>query len=187
QVAGRGIAHLRSAGIGVDVGLLEAQARALNPGFISRMERNRPWLRLKLAMSMDGRTAMGSGESKWLTGIAARSDVQRLRARSCAVISGVDTVLADNAALNVRANELGLDNGDDIARRQPLRVVLDSTLRLRPPLRLLGAPGRVVIATQVSDRARWRHLEAHGAEVVELPAAGAGIDLKALLAWLHEQ
>lgn len=187
-VAGRGIELLRSAGIAVDVGLMESEARALNPGFVSRMERARPWLRLKLAMSMDGRTAMASGESKWLTGPAARSDVQRLRARSCAVISGVDTVLADNAALNVRASELGLEQGEAIARRQPLRLVLDSTLRLRPPLRLLSGHGRVVIATQVADRDQWRHLQDHGAEVIEMPAAtGGGIALPALMTWLHGQ
>jgi diaminohydroxyphosphoribosylaminopyrimidine deaminase/5-amino-6-(5-phosphoribosylamino)uracil reductase len=139
-------------------------------------------------MSMDGRTAMASGESKWLTGTAARSDVQWLRARSCAVVSGVDTVLADNAALNVRASELGLEQGEEIARRQPLRVILDSALRLRPPLRLLSGPGRVVVATQVADRGRWQHLQEHGAEVIELPATAAGgIDLRALMAWLHGQ
>lgn len=183
-VAGRGIAHLRGAGIAVEEGLLEAQARALNPGFVSRMERGRPWLRLKLAMSVDGRTAMGSGESKWLTGIAARSDVQRLRARSCAVVSGVDTVLADNAALNVRGGELGLENGDEIARRQPMRVVLDSRLRLRPPARVFSGFGRLVIVTQTEDEARWEHLRNHGAEVVRLPGGEGGIDLPALLDWL---
>jgi diaminohydroxyphosphoribosylaminopyrimidine deaminase/5-amino-6-(5-phosphoribosylamino)uracil reductase len=186
-VAGRGIEHLRAAGIRVDVGLMEPQARALNPGFISRMERQRPWVRLKLAASLDGRTAMASGESKWLTGVAARCDVQRLRARSCAVVSGVDTVLADNAALNVRASELGLEQAEEIARRQPIRVVLDSTLRLRPPARIFSGSGRLVIATASEDERKRQHLIDHGAEVLTLPRLDNGLDLHALLAWLDEQ
>jgi diaminohydroxyphosphoribosylaminopyrimidine deaminase/5-amino-6-(5-phosphoribosylamino)uracil reductase len=186
-VAGRGIEHLRAAGIRVDVGLMEPQARALNPGFISRMERQRPWVRLKLASSMDGRTAMASGESKWLTGVAARCDVQRLRARSCAVVSGIDTVLADNAALNVRAGELGLEHADEIARRQPIRVVLDSTLRLRPPARVFSGWGRLVIATASDDERKRQHLIDQGAELITLPRTGNGLDLNALLAWLNEQ
>ncbi len=186
-VAGRGIEQLRAAGIQVDVGLMEAQARALNPGFISRMERQRPWVRVKLASSLDGRTAMGSGESKWLTGVAARCDVQRLRARSCAIVSGVDTVIVDNAALNVRPDELGLDHADEIARRQPIRVVLDSTLRLRPPARIFSGRGRLVIATASDDERRRQHLIDQGAEVITLPRTANGLDLQALLAWLHEQ
>lgn len=186
-VAGRGIEHLRAAGIQVDVGLMQEQARALNLGFISRMERQRPWVRLKLASSLDGHTAMASGESKWLTGVAARCDVQRLRARSCAIVSGVDTILADNAALNVRADELGLENADEIARRQPIRVVLDSTLRLRPPARVFAGWGRVVIATASEDERKRQHLIDQGAEVLTLPRTESGLDLHLLLAWLHEQ
>ena len=186
-VAGRGIEHLRAAGIQVEVGLMEAQARELNVGFVSRMQRQRPWLRLKLASSLDGRTAMASGESKWLTGVAARCDVQRLRARSCAIVSGVDTVLADNAALNVRADELGLEHADEIAQRQPIRVVLDSTLRLRPPARIFSGRGRVVIATASDDERKRQHLIDQGVELLTLPRTDAGLDLQALLAWLNEQ
>ena len=186
-VAGRGLEHLRAAGIAVEVGLMEAEARALNPGFISRMERGRPFVRIKLAMSLDGRTAMASGESQWLTGPAARSDVQRLRARSCAVVSGVDTVLADNAALSVRAAELGLADADAIAARQPLRVVLDSNLRLRPPARIFAQPGRLVVATVNDEQRRWETLVDADAEVLRLPARDGRVDLRALLDWLGAQ
>ncbi len=186
-VAGRGIEHLRSAGLAVEVGLLEAQARALNPGFISRMERGRPWVRLKLAMSLDGRTAMASGESQWLTGPAARADVQRLRARSCAVISGVNTVLQDNAALSVRAAELGLNADADADVRQPLRVVLDSSLRLQPPARLFAQAGRLVIATLSDEQRRWETLVEANAQILRLPAQSGRVDLEALMRWLGEQ
>ena len=123
QVAGNGLQRLREAGIAVECGLLEEQARALNPGFIKRMQQGLPWVRVKLAMSLDGRTAMASGESKWITGPAARADVQRLRARSGAVVSGADSVLLDDSALTVRASELGLppDEAAAAAERQPDR------------------------------------------------------------------
>lgn len=186
-VAGKGLDFLRSAGIEVEAGLLEAQARELNVGFVSRMEKGRPWVRVKLATSLDGRTAMASGESQWLTGPAARSDVQRLRARSCAVISGVDTVLHDNAALSVRAAELHLPDADLIAERQPLRVVLDSKLRLHPPARLFAQPGRLVIATLNDEQKRWEPILDAGAQVLRLPARDGRIDLAALMAWLGEQ
>ncbi|MET0378391.1 MAG: bifunctional diaminohydroxyphosphoribosylaminopyrimidine deaminase/5-amino-6-(5-phosphoribosylamino)uracil reductase RibD [Spongiibacteraceae bacterium] len=186
-VAGKGLDHLRAAGIAVDVGVMENEARELNRGFVSRMERGRPWVRVKLAMSLDGRTAMASGESQWLTGIAARSDVQRLRARSSAVISGVDTVLADNAALSVRASELGLDDADMIAMRQPLRVVLDSQLRLRPPARIFGEPGLLMIATLNDEQKKWEQIVDAGAQILHLPAASNRIDLHALLSWLTQQ
>lgn len=187
QVAGRGLDHLRNAGIAVEVGLLEEEARALNPGFVSRMERKRPWLRVKLAMSLDGRTAMASGESQWLTGPAARSDVQRLRARSCAVVSGVETVLRDNAALSVRAGELNLPDAEEIALRQPLRVILDSQLRLRPPARIFAQPGRLVVATVNDEQRRWEQIIDAGGEVLRLPEHRGRIDLMALLNWLTQE
>lgn len=118
QVAGQGFAKLQAAGIDVETGLMEAQARALNRGFFSRIERGRPWVRVKLAMSLDGRTALGDGESKWITSEAARADVQRWRARSGAILTGLGTVLADDPRLTVR-----LDTGEDV--EPPLRVVLD--------------------------------------------------------------
>ena len=119
QVAGKGLAILRDAGIRVDCGLLETEARALNPGFIQRMTEGRPFIRIKLAMSLDGRTALASGESRWLTSEAARTDVQRLRARSSAILTGSGTLLADNPSLNVRL---------PATTRQPVRVILDTAL-----------------------------------------------------------
>jgi diaminohydroxyphosphoribosylaminopyrimidine deaminase/5-amino-6-(5-phosphoribosylamino)uracil reductase len=122
QVAGRGIGKLRDAGVRVDVGLMREAARELNIGFFSRIERGRPWVRVKLAMSLDGRTALANGESKWITGEAARADVQRWRARSSAILSGSGTVLADDPRLTVR-----LPEGEAFA--PPLRVILDRQLR----------------------------------------------------------
>ena len=120
RVASQGVAELERAGIKVEIGLLAAEAERLNPGFISRMTRDRPYVRVKLAASLDGRTALASGESKWITGESARADVQRLRARSSAILTGVGTVLADDPSLTVRDIEIN---------RQPLRVVVAD----RPP------------------------------------------------------
>ncbi|WP_233171881.1 bifunctional diaminohydroxyphosphoribosylaminopyrimidine deaminase/5-amino-6-(5-phosphoribosylamino)uracil reductase RibD [Dyella sp. ASV21] len=121
QVDGRGIGKLRAAGITVETGLQRDAARELNVGFFSRIERGRPWVRVKLAMSLDGRTALANGESKWITGEAARADVQRWRARSAAILTGSGTVLADNPRLNVRLPEAE-------GFMPPLRVVLDRRL-----------------------------------------------------------
>ena len=175
QVAGQGLAILREAGVVVDCGLLEAEARALNPGFIQRMTASRPWLRIKLAMSLDGRTALASGESQWLTGDAARRDVQRLRARSSAILTGIGTVLADDPALNVRLPE---------TIRQPLRVILDSRLRTPPTARTLHLPGSVLIFTAVADPDRQAPLRAAGADITVVPNAGPGLDLAAIMAEL---
>ncbi len=170
RVRGRGLARLRAAGISVASGLMAGPARELNIGFVARMERGRPWLRLKSAASLDGRTAMASGESQWITGPAARRDVQRWRARASAVLTGVDTVLADDPALTVRPDELGVDPG-----RQPLRVVVDSRLRTPPDARLFRCPGPVLVATTAgADAERVRALEAAGAEVLALAADGQG-------------
>lgn len=185
QVAGRGIAMLREAGIDVEVGLLESEARALNPGFIARMSRNRPFVRLKMAMSLDGRTAMASGESQWITGSAARTEVQRLRARSSAVMSGVDSIIFDNSRLTVRAEQLNLENGETIALNQPLRVVVDSRLRMPLAAACLREPGRTLIATCSSDEKRRRALEEAGAEVVVLACDNEKrVDLPRLLEYL---
>lgn len=186
-VAGQGLARIAAAGIMTDSGLLEAQARQLNPGFISRMERGRPFVRLKLASSLDGRTAMQSGESQWITGAAARADVQRLRARSSAVVTGVDTVLKDDAALTVRAGELGLspERAEQAAARQPLRVVLDSQLRLPTGARLLGLPGTVLIVTALEPtHPRATALTEKGVRILSLPGAGGRVDLNALMTLL---
>ncbi|MGY6563841.1 MAG: bifunctional diaminohydroxyphosphoribosylaminopyrimidine deaminase/5-amino-6-(5-phosphoribosylamino)uracil reductase RibD [Halomonadaceae bacterium] len=189
EVAGRGIAMLREAGIEVTVGLLEAEAQALNPGFISRMTRRRPFVRLKMAMSLDGRTAMQSGESQWITGPHARAEVQRLRASASAIMTGVDSIIFDNSRLTVRAAQLGLDDAEVIAERQPLRVVVDTQLRLPQAAACLREPGRTLVATVSGyDPERRSRLEAAGAEVLVLPTGDDGrVDLTALLRYLSEQ
>ena len=139
----------RAAGIRVETGLLEAQARELNPGFVSRMQRGRPWVRLKLAASLDGRTAMASGESQWITGDAARRDVQRLRARSSAIVTGIGTVLADDPSMNVRLEASDLNGVEPV--RQPLRVVLDTQLRMPATMKMLSLPGETLVLTGNAD------------------------------------
>ncbi len=189
-VAGAGAARLRNAGIQVDSGLLEEQAASLNPGFIRRMRDQRPYVRCKMAMSLDGRTAKAGGESRWITGDAARLDVQRLRARSCAIMTGIDTVLADDPSLTVRWQELAA--GDfatpgNTPARQPLRVVVDTRLRLSPTARVLGLPGTTLVATASEARARYEALERSGGRVACFPVAGEYVDLSKLLRYLAEQ
>lgn len=138
-VAGKGLQILNDAGIEVSSGLMESSARALNQGFLSRMERQRPFVRVKLATSMDGRTALANGKSQWITGECARADVQQLRARSGAIVTGIETVLADDPALTVR-----LAGFEDF---QPLRVILDSQLRIPLSAQLLKLSGQVMIVT----------------------------------------
>ncbi|MDX1432576.1 MAG: bifunctional diaminohydroxyphosphoribosylaminopyrimidine deaminase/5-amino-6-(5-phosphoribosylamino)uracil reductase RibD [Gammaproteobacteria bacterium] len=177
RMAGRGLADLARAGVRVDDGVLAPEAEALNAGFVSRHRRGRPLVRVKIAASLDGRTAMASGESRWITGAAARRDVQRLRAASSAVLTGIGTVLADDPLLTVRDERFGP------SPRQPLRVVLDSDLRTPPAARLLEAPGRtLVVAARASERAAA--LRAAGAEVLVLDDGAARVDAQALLAAL---
>ncbi len=187
-VAGRGIAMLREAGIEVIVGIAEDEARALNVGFVRRMDHGRPFVRLKMAMSLDGRTAMRSGESQWITGPQARRQVQRLRARSSAVLTGVESVIFDNSRLTVRADQLGLDDAEFIATRQPLRVIVDSRLRLPEAAACLTEPGRtLVVAVEGVDEERIERLTRAGAEVLTLPAGDDGrVDLDAVLRHLAE-
>ena len=173
-VAGAGLERLRKASIAVEVGALGEKARELNIGFVSRFERGRPWLRMKIAASVDGKTALNNGASRWLTGDEARVDGQRWRARACAVLTGIGTVLADDPQMNVRAVA---------TPRQPLRIVLDSRLRLPVSARVLD-DGGVLIVAACEDEARIAALREKGAEVVTLPAASGGIDLRALLAEL---
>nr|WP_033195667.1 bifunctional diaminohydroxyphosphoribosylaminopyrimidine deaminase/5-amino-6-(5-phosphoribosylamino)uracil reductase RibD [Kushneria aurantia] len=204
QVSGRGIAMLEAAGVATRVGMLEEDARALNVGFISRMSRSLPWVRLKMAMSLDGRTAMASGESKWITGERARRDVQHLRARSSAILSGVASVMRDDSRLTVRAEQLDIRLRCSATRvsherglRQPLRVIVDSTLSLPTASRCLSEPGRSLVATvspggpgALEQRDHFRRREAlvaAGAEVVTLPAAATGqVDLEALMRYLAD-
>ncbi len=170
QVAGQGLARLRAAGIEVDCGLMEASARELNIGFVSRMTRGMPWVRSKIAMSLDGRTALNNGVSQWITGAAARRDGHHWRARSCAVLTGIGTVLADDAQLTVREVE---------TTRQPLRVVLDSALRMPLTARILGEG--VLVCTATNDAEKIAALENAGAQVVVLPASNGKVDITACL------
>ncbi|HCB44171.1 MAG: riboflavin biosynthesis protein RibD [Pseudomonadales bacterium] len=188
QVAGNGLQRLREAGIAVECGLLEEQARALNPGFIKRMQQGLPWVRVKLAMSLDGRTAMASGESKWITGPAARSDVQRLRARSGAVVSGADSVLLDDSALTVRASELGLpsDEAAAAAERQPLRVLVDSLRRVPLEQRFFREAGPSLVISTSAEQAADDYLAA-GSELLAVPGADGKVDLQAVLQILAER
>ncbi len=185
RVAGEGLEKLRAAGIAVHCGLLETEARQLNPGFIARMTRGRGRVRAKLAMSLDGRTAMASGESQWITGAAARRDVQRLRAMSCAIVTGVGTVLADDCALTVRAQELGLPRqaAQLAAARQPLRVVLDSSLQTPVAARVLADGGPTLLCHRAGAVAAPALVEGR-TELLALPAGEQGLDLQQLMAEL---
>ena len=170
-VAGGGMALLQAAGIETACGLLESEARELNVGFVSRMARGRPWLRLKAAASLDGKTALNNGVSQWITGPEARRDGHRWRARACAILTGIGTVRDDDPQLNVRDLE---------TPRQPLRVVVDSKLETPLTARVLqGAP--VLIAGAVEDAGRAAALRAAGAEVLILPNAAGKVELKDLL------
>ena len=198
RVAGRGFAELAEAGIEVEMGLMEAPARALNRGFVSRHERGRPWVRCKLAATLDGRTATATGESRWITGEAARADVHRLRARADAVLTGIGTLLADDPRLDarmeaVRTEGIGADDArmEDTGRlappmRPPMRVIVDSRLRTPPSARALSAPGNILIATAggagtTGDDTRMRALVEAGAEIVPLPDVGGRVSLPALM------
>ena len=184
-VAGRGLERLREAGIEVETGLLKDQARAMNPGFVSRMQRGQPWVRLKLASSLDGRSAMASGESQWITGDAARRDVQRLRARSSAIVTGIGTVLADDPSMNVRLEAQQLKGVEPV--RQPLRVVMDTRLTMPEQAKMLLLPGDTLLVTGVQDRSRWQALQQAGAEVVAIPAGQGQLEPEAVLNLLAER
>jgi diaminohydroxyphosphoribosylaminopyrimidine deaminase/5-amino-6-(5-phosphoribosylamino)uracil reductase len=173
KVAGKGMTQLRAAGVAVECGIMEGEARMLNPGYISRMSRGRPYVRCKLAMSLDGRTAMASGESQWITGAAARQDVQQWRGRASAIMTGVTTVLADDPSLNVRLSDKSI--------RQPLRVILDPELVTPATARILCLEGDVLIFTGVSDLQRQQALQATGAQIKRLPQQGKYLDLSAVL------
>ena len=179
-VAGKGLALLEQAGIKVSSGVLEADAKQLNKGFIKRMLTGKPYVTSKLAMSLDGRTAMASGESKWISSREARQDVQKLRAQSGAVLTGIDTVLVDDPGLNVRI--------DGVDVEQPVRVILDSALRTPVAAKLLTVPGRTIILTCGEDQYKIAALEQAGAEVYLVAADLDGrLDLQQVLAFLAEQ
>jgi len=181
NVAGAGIQLLEAAGIEVACGLYEDQARELNKGFIKRHEQGLPWVVVKIAASLDGRTAMASGQSQWITTPASRKDVQRLRAANCAIITGIGTQLMDDPSLTVRITHE--DVGVEDSLRQPLRVVVDSKLQMSPEARMFAQPGDTLIATidGLEQREKAPALEASGAAVVFLPARDGHVDLYELL------
>ncbi len=173
EVAGRGTARLRAAGIQVDVGLFAREARELNIGFFSRIVRKRPWVRLKAAVSLDGRTALDNGVSQWITGPAARADGHAWRKRAGAVLTGIGTVIEDDPRLDVRLVDTAM---------QPLRVIVDSRLDTPPAARILDAPGRVLIYTAAEpDAGRTAALKARGAEIAIAPGASGKVDLPQML------
>jgi diaminohydroxyphosphoribosylaminopyrimidine deaminase/5-amino-6-(5-phosphoribosylamino)uracil reductase len=177
-VNGAGVAALRSAGIETAGEVLAAEARALNPGFFKRMRTGLPWVRVKLGASLDGRTALANGASRWITGPVARQDAQRFRARSSVVLSGSGTVLADDPALKVRIEG---------ATRQPLRAVLDSALRVPPQSRMFEREGPALVFTASTDAARRAELERRGVRVETVArAAQGGLELESVLRRLAE-
>jgi diaminohydroxyphosphoribosylaminopyrimidine deaminase/5-amino-6-(5-phosphoribosylamino)uracil reductase len=188
-VHGRGLERMRAAGVEVKTGVLEGPCRMLNPGFDRRMGAGMPFVRLKLAASLDGRTAMASGESRWITSDAARTDVQWLRARSSAIVTGIGTLLADDPSLNVRLPPALIPAlTPDEPVRQPLRVVVDSHLRTPMDATLLRLPGATLIATLSDDPRRIAAATSAGAEVWVGPADASGhVDLEALLRYLAER
>lgn len=178
QVAGKGLAILASAGIEVASGLLEQQARLLNRGFLKRMEQGLPFVTCKMAASLDGKTALKNGQSKWITGTQARQDVQLFRAQSCAILTGADTVLIDDAKLNVRINELPQALPTNLPLRQPIRVIIDSQNRLTPDLALFSIESEIIILTTKLDKSiQWPHYVSH----VEVPEKSQKVDLLAAL------
>ncbi|WP_352297375.1 bifunctional diaminohydroxyphosphoribosylaminopyrimidine deaminase/5-amino-6-(5-phosphoribosylamino)uracil reductase RibD [Pseudoalteromonas sp. 20-MNA-CIBAN-0454] len=178
QVAGKGLKILSDAGIEVAYGLLEAQARALNLGFFKRMEHGLPYVTCKMAASIDGKTALNNGQSKWITGAAARQDVQLYRAQSCAILTGADTVLVDDAKLNVRKNELPQALPTQLPLRQPVRVIIDSQNRLTPNLALFAIESEIIIFTTKVDKSQhWPHFVKH----IVVTASNSKVDLTAVL------
>jgi diaminohydroxyphosphoribosylaminopyrimidine deaminase/5-amino-6-(5-phosphoribosylamino)uracil reductase len=177
-VSGRGLEKLKAAGIEVVSGVLQEDAQALNRGFIKRMTENRPFVRSKLAMSLDGRTAMASGESKWITSDKSRADVQRLRAESSAILTGISTVLADDPALNARID------GDVL---QPVRVVLDTKLTMPISAQMAKLPGRSLILACAEDQQKQQALQQAGFEVHQLPGKNGRLDLHAVMEFLAGQ
>ncbi|SEP38014.1 bifunctional diaminohydroxyphosphoribosylaminopyrimidine deaminase/5-amino-6-(5-phosphoribosylamino)uracil reductase RibD [Nitrosovibrio sp. Nv6] len=174
-VSGRGCALLQNAGIEVQTGLMGAEAKALNIGFITRMTHGRPWVRMKIAASLDGKTALNNGVSQWITSEAARRDGHRFRARSCAVMTGIGTVLADDPQLTVRHMETYRENV-----RQPLRVVVDSRLEIPVDASLLRGDGELIFTTTAGE-GKILALHDMGARVIVLPDENNGVDLAAMM------
>ncbi len=180
QVAGKGLARLQQADIEVRCGILAAESEQLNRGFCQRMRESRPWVTVKMAASLDGRTALASGESRWITSAEARRDVHRLRARSSAILTGIGTVLADDPALTAR-----LDNDEAVCH--PLRVVLDSQLRMPVEAKMLSLPGKTVVVTVTGNADKRKRLEEAGAEVWRVSSEDGRTGLAELMSRLGER
>jgi diaminohydroxyphosphoribosylaminopyrimidine deaminase / 5-amino-6-(5-phosphoribosylamino)uracil reductase len=180
RVDGGGARELAAAGIVVEGGVLESAAEPLNRGFFARMRRGLPWVRSKLAVSLDGRTALANGASQWITGPGARGDVHRWRARSSAILTGSGTIVDDDPSLNARREEAGIDA--EIGIKQPLRTIVDARLRTRVNARTLSLPGEVLVLTtrSVEDPAAVA-LQGAGARVETVPGDGEHCDLKAVI------
>lgn len=186
QVAGRGLYRLQQAGIAVSHGLMMAEAEALNRGFLKRMRTGFPWVQLKLGASLDGRTAMASGESQWITSPEARRDVQRLRAQSSAILSSSATVLADDPSLTVRWRELAPETQsllDESTLRQPLRVIVDSQNRVTPQHKLITQPGETWLMRAAPDQLAWPE----SVTQIAVPPRGEQLDLVALMMLLGKR
>lgn len=186
QVAGQGYQRLRDAGIEVIEDVMQRQAQELNLGFLKRMSCGLPWVRIKMASSLDGRTAMANGDSQWITGAAARADVQHWRARSCAIITGVDSVLIDDPAMTVRPDDSHIEQAEHLWR-QPLRVVVDSQQRLPLNCRLLQQPGDVLWASTRPATEASRASELGELQQWQGPEQNGHVDLEALLRQLAQQ
>lgn len=183
-VAGKGLQQLNEADIETESGLMEAQARELNPGFEMRMKQGRPFVRCKLAMSLDGKTALANGQSQWISSDESRMDVQRLRARSSAVMTGIGTVIADDPSMNVR-----LSGSSEWAKhgRQPLRVILDSDLEILPDAKILGLPGDVIIFNASECGDKKKQLANLGVEMVSVEAKRGPAFLEYVLRYLARE
>jgi len=192
RVAGKGAERLRGAGIEVVAGVLADRVAALNPGFISRWRRQRPYVFCKVAMTLDGRTALAGGESRWITSQTARADVHQWRARSSAIMTGIGTVLSDDPALTARPGRSGYDrdsNGsaieaEELASRQPLRVVIDPRLRITPRARLLHQPGQTLIVTAAEDADKIEALSSAKVRIACFPLVNGMLDLGQIVAYL---
>ncbi len=183
-VAGKGLEKLRAAGIEVQCGLLKSEAQALNRGFISRMTRGLPWVRMKIAASLDGKTALPDGQSQWITGPLARADGHHWRAQACAIVTGVGTVKEDDPSLNVR---------DVDTQRQPVRIIIDSKLDTPPTAKILQNPdqsGVMIICASLDSaemQAKTKIFEGRGIEVIAMANAFGKVDLPALFSYLAKE
>jgi len=176
-VNGGGVDRLLKAGIQIETGLMTLEAECLNAGFLTRMTAGRPWVRIKTAISLDGRTGLSNGDSKWISSAESRADVQRWRARASAIVTGIGTVLADDPAMTARVSE---------PVRQPLRVILDSAWRTPLHSRILAEPETSLLAGD-RDAAIPARLASSGIECLRLPLSGSGVDLPALMQALAEK